>query len=144
MKQFFWSMVLLLAGAPLLAQETAISIDKDAARKAADEMITRYGLDAEQGVKAYKIQERRLRNEAEITALKETDNLLYLQKRKAIRIGTEGSLKRMLNPAQMDIFNAGVSARRLKDSDFLKELKLKGLTQEQMKLALLEREGNFE
>ncbi|MFM9947522.1 MAG: hypothetical protein ACKV1O_06245 [Saprospiraceae bacterium] len=144
MKQFFWSMVLLLAGAPLLAQETAISIDKDAARKAADEMITRYGLDAEQGVKAYKIQERRLRNEAEITALKETDNLLYLQKRKAIRIGTEGSLKRMLNPAQMDIFNAGVAARRKKDSDFLKELKLKGLTQEAMKLALLEREGNFE
>ena len=144
MKQFFWSMVLLLAGAPLLAQETAISIDKDAARKAADEMITRYGLDAEQGVKAYKIQERRLRNEAEITALKEADNLLYLQKRKAIRIGTEASLKRMLTPAQMDVFNAGVSARRLKDSDFLKELKLKGLTQEQMKLALLEREGNFE
>jgi len=144
MKQFFWSMVLLLAGAPLLAQETAISIDKDAARKAADEMITRYSLDAEQAIQAYKIQERRLRNEAEITALKETDNLLYLQKRKAIRIGTEGSLKRMLTPAQMEVFNAGVSARRIKDSDFLKDLKQKGLTQEQMKLALLEREGNFE
>ncbi len=137
-------MVLLLAGAPLLAQETAISIDKDAARKAADEMITRYSLDAEQAIQAYKIQERRLRNEAEITALKETDNLLYLQKRKAIRIGTEGSLKRMLTPAQMEVFNAGVSARRIKDSDFLKDLKQKGLTQEQMKLALLEREGNFE
>lgn len=135
---------MLLAGTPLLAQETAISIDKEAARKAADEMITRYGLDAEQAVQAYKIQERRLRNEAEITALKETDNLLYLQKRKAIRIGTEGSLKRMLNPAQMDVFNAGVAARRKKDSDFLKDLKLKGLTQEEMKLALLEREGNFE
>jgi len=144
MKQFFWSMVLLLAGAPLLAQETAISIDKDAVRKATDEMITRYSLDAEQAIQAYKIQERRLRNEAEITALKETDNLLYLQKRKAIRIGTEGSLKRMLTPAQMEVFNAGVSARRIKDSDFLKDLKQKGLTQEQMKLALLEREGNFE
>ena len=144
MKQFFWSMVLLLAGAPLLAQETAISIDKEAARKAADEMITHYSLNAEQAVQAYKIQERRLRNEAEITALKETDNLLYLQKRKSIRLGTEGSLKRMLTPAQMDIFNAGVAARRLKDSDFLKELKQKGLTQEEMKLALLEREGNFE
>lgn len=144
MKQFFWSMVLLLAGAPLLAQETAISIDKEAARKAADEMITRYSLNAEQAVQAYKIQERRLRNEAEITALKETNNLLYLEKRKSIRLGTEGTLKRMLTPAQMEIFNAGVTARRLKDSDFIKELKQKGLTQEQMKLAMLEREGNFE
>lgn len=137
-------MVLLLAGAPLLAQETAISIDKEAARKAADEMITRYSLNAEQAVQAYKIQERRLRNEAEITALKETNNLLYLEKRKSIRLGTEGTLKRMLTPAQMEIFNAGVTARRLKDSDFIKELKQKGLTQEQMKLAMLEREGNFE
>ena len=144
MKQFFWSMVLLLAGAPLLAQETAISIDKEAARKAADEMITRYSLDAEQAAQAYKIQERRLRNEADIASLKETNNLLFLQKRKAIRIGTEGTLKRMLTPSQMEIFNARAAARRLQDSDFIKELKQKGLTQEEMKLALLEREGNFE
>jgi len=144
MKQFFWSMVLLLAGAPLLAQETAISIDRESARKAADEMIAMYSLNAEQAVKAVKIQERRLRNEAEIASLKQTDNLLFLQKRKAIRIGTEASLKRMLSPTQMEIFNAQVSARRLKDSEFLKDLKQKGMTQDEMKLALLEREGNFE
>lgn len=144
MKQFFWSMVLLLAGTPLLAQETAISIDKEAARKAADKMIALYGLNAEQAVQAYKIQERRLRNEASIAPLKETNNLLFLQKRKAIRTGTEGSLKRMLTPSQMDIFNAQVAARRKQDSDFLKDLKQNQLTQEAMKLAILEHEGNFE
>ncbi|NUO03058.1 MAG: hypothetical protein HUU01_20810 [Saprospiraceae bacterium] len=144
MKQFFWSMVLLLAGAPLFAQQTAISIDKEAARKAADEMTALYGLNAEQAVKAYQIQERRLRNEAEIAPLKETNNLLYLQKRKAIRTGTEGSLKRMLNPSQREIFNARAMERRKRDSDFLKELKLKETPHEAMKLALLEREGNLE
>ncbi len=137
-------MVLLLAGAPLLAQQAAVSIDKEAARKAADEMIALYNLDAEQSTKAYQIQERRLRNEASIASFKETDRPLYLQKRKSIRTGTEASLKRMLTPAQREIFDARAIERRKKDSSFISELKQKGLSQEEMKLAFLEREGNFE
>lgn len=144
MKQFFWSMVLLLIGAPLLAQRADITIDKEVARKAADEMIALYNLDAKQADQAYKIQERRLRNEADIASLKETDNKLYLQKRKAIRTGTEATLKRMLNASQMEIFNARAAERRKQDSDFLKEMKIKGMSQDQMNLALLERAGDFD
>lgn len=137
-------MVLLLAGAPLLAQQTATTIDKEAARKAADAMTALYSLDAAQSAKAYTIQERRLRNEASIASLKETNNQLYLQKRKAIRTGTEASLKRMLNPSQMEVFKARELARRKQDSDFLKTLKEKGMTQDEMKLALLERAGDMD
>lgn len=126
-----------------MAQE-AIAIDKEAARKAADEMIARYSLNAEQSAEALKIQERRLRNEADIASLKASDNLLFLQKRKAIRLGTDASLKRMLNESQMAIFDAAALERRKKDSDFIAGMKQKNLTQEEMKIAFLEREGDLE
>lgn len=137
MKKTILSLFLLFFGLGLFAQAV---LNKDAIRKATDETVALYNLDEKQAANMYVIQERRFRNLAEIEPLKEQDYQLYLQKRKAIRSGTEGSLNRMLDEGQRKIFNAQLLERRKRKSVFIKKLRLQGASKEEIQTALLEYE----
>lgn len=98
-----------------------------------------YQLDEAQTTEMLRIQERRFNNQQEIEPLRTTDYRLYLQKRHAIRVNTDSSIRRMLSPEQITIFNDQQAQRRLADSQFIKEMLQAGKTKEEIELLVLER-----
>ena len=119
------------------AQATA-SVDPAEVQKATDEQVALYKLDANQTQKMYTIQERRLRNLKEIEALKEQNYDLYLAKRKALRTGTEGSIKRLLTPEQRPILDAQLAERRRQEGEKIQALRASGASKEEIQRAILE------
>ena len=88
----------------------------------------------------YKIQERHFKNMASIESLTDTDQNLYVQKRRAVRMGTDASTKRLLTEAQMPIFNEQQLERRKKESALIRKMKAEGDSKEEIQLAILEME----
>ena len=123
----------------------ALSLDAQAVEKAkdpkvqaaTDEMVALYNLDEQQTTKMYTIQERHFRNLSEIAAYETQDPQLFLKKKRSVRDGLEGSIKRMLNEEQMKVFNAQLLERRKKESELIKQLKASGATKEEIQIALL-------
>ena len=111
-------------------------------RKAADEMIEVYNLDEEQAVVAVEIQDRRFRNLAEIESLATTDKDMYRHKYKAIQQSTDASLRRILNEAQMVVYNERKLEIRNKVATKTAELKEQGMSVTEIEDALLEMEKN--
>jgi hypothetical protein len=99
-----------------------------------------YQLDENQAQQMLRIQERRFGNLAEIESLRAGNYPLYLQKRRAIRTNTDGSIRRILRPDQMEIYNQQMTQRRLADSEFIKSKLQEGKTKEEIELLLLERD----
>lgn len=127
-------MALLAIGA------SAQTIDRAAIQQATDDMAALYQLDEDQKTKMYTIQERHFRNMAEIESLSNSDQKLYVQKKRAVRMGTDASTKRLLTETQMPIFNAQQLERRKKESELIRQMKANGATKEEIQLAILEME----
>lgn len=134
MKQLILSLSLILLATGIFAQSQT---NEKTAQEATEAMTSLYSLDETQVEQMMVIQQRRFRNLAEIESLKNTDEKLYRIKMRSIRKGTESSIKRILKPEQMPTFNAQVAERRKKESELVKEMKLKGASKEEIQTALL-------
>ena len=134
MKKIFLTFFVALLAIGTYAQ----TIDRAAVQQATDEMTALYQLDDDQKAKMYTIQERHFKNMAEIESLNNTDQKLYIQKRRAVRMGTDASTKRLLTEAQMPIFDKQQLERRKKESDLIKQMKANGASKEEIQLAILE------
>ena len=134
MKQLILSLSLILLATGIFAQSQT---NEKTAQEATETMTSLYSLDETQVEQMMVIQQRRFRNLAEIESLKNTDEKLYRIKMRSIRKGTEASIKRILKPEQMPTFNAQVAERRKKESELVKEMKLKGASKEEIQTALL-------
>ncbi len=119
------------------------SIDTEEVRKATDELTAKYGLSREQVQQVLVIQERRLRNLAEIEPLKNTDEALYRQKLKNIRMGAEASLERILTPQQRPILERERVERRKQNAAKLRQMELDGVPKEDILKAMEEMESEY-
>lgn len=137
MKKIFLSCFVTLLTFGAFAQ----TIDRAAVQQATDDMAALYQLDEEQKTKMYTIQERHFRNMAEIESLSTTDMKLYAQKKRAVRMGTDASTKRLLTDTQMPIFNAQQLERRKKESELIRKMKAEGASKEEIQLAIFEMEN---
>ncbi len=108
------------------------------ARQATDALTAHYKLDEAQQQQMYQIQLRKYRNLQQIAAYKQTNPTLYLQKLKAIRLGTDGSIKRLLRNEQLPIYYEDLRQRRKREAQLIKELRSQGATQQQIDAALME------
>ena len=106
-------------------------------QEATDQMVALYNLDQQQAAKMYTIQKRHLRNLSEIAVYESQDPQLYLQKKRSVRDGMEGSIRRLLNEEQMKIFNAQILERRKKESELIKQLRASGASKEEIQMAIL-------
>jgi len=105
-----------------------------------EKFTQKYNLNDAQVEKMIKIQERRLKNLAEIQTLRDTDTKTYHQKRNAINKGSETSVGMILTPEQLTIFNeARVALRKAKAKKSV-ELKESGLSYEEIQIALIDLE----
>lgn len=136
MKKIFLTCLVALLAVGAYAQ----SIDRAAVQQATDELAALYQLDDEQKAKMFTIQERHFKNMAQVEPIKNTDQKLYVQKKRAVRMGTDASTKRLLTEAQMPIFNEQQLERRKKESEIIKQMKANGASKEEIQLAILEME----
>ena len=137
MKKFLTSILSLLFVLTLSAQSnTTVNADDPVVKK----FTQTYDLNDAQVLKMITIQERRLRNLTEINNLRETDEKTYHQKRSAINKGTEISIGMILNTEQRTAFNATRVTIRQQKAIKSAELKEKGLTNEEIQIALIDLE----
>lgn len=133
--------VIALMGTVCVSAQSAA--DKEAARKATEELTATYNLSEEQAPKMYVIQERRFRNLSEIESLKTTDEALYFQKLKSIRLGAEASIERMLTPEQLPILQREKAERRKLAGKRIIELEQSGASKADIQRALDELEEEY-
>lgn len=115
---------------------TAMQAQSFNAQNAANELAIAYALDDAQKTEMMTIQQRKARNLTEIQSLKSTDRDAYIKKLKAIRYGTDASIKHLLNKDQMEVFFAKSKERRQKEADLMSKMKEAGATQEEIQEAL--------
>ena len=127
--------ILFVSSSPLLAQS---KVSKRDVQKATNDLIALYQLDQTQQQKAYEIQERKLENLAQVETIKKTDYDTYLRKRRAVQIGADHAIKRLLNESQLKIYQEKQEARRALEAEKMRELKQKGASNEEIQRALLE------
>jgi len=135
MKRIFIGFVILVLSSSLYAQQ---KVNKRSIRKATDELTAVYNLSEVQQQKVYEIQERRLTNLAEIEQMKSQDYKAYLLKRRAVRVGTESAIKRLLEGSQLEIFEVQTEARRKREIEKMQALKRQGATVAEIEIAMLE------
>ncbi len=135
MKKILFSLGFIFLSTLMMAQSSDRAALVDQAVKKAGII---YHLNAAQKAEMKVIAARELRNLDEIESLKTTDAKKYLIKKKGIMLASEGSLKRLLVGDQLKILNDQKVARRKKESALIKEMKVAGLTKEEMELKLLE------
>ena len=135
MKHFLFVVIALFSTQMLTAQAQAERIEEETTK-----LRQRYQLDEAQVVEMRRIQQRRFSNIEEIASLQQSNYDLWIQKRRAIRTNTEGSIRRMLHPEQLPVFDQYMTQRRIEDSNFIKEMQQQGKTKEQIELLLLGRE----
>lgn len=140
MKTILVCVFAILGSFSLAAQS---SIDTEEVRKATDELTAKYGLSREQIQQVLVIQERRLRNLAEIEPLKNTDEALYRQKLKNIRMGAEASLERILTPEQRPILERERVERRKQNAAKLRRMELDGVSKDDILKAMEEMESEY-
>lgn len=124
----------------LTAMAQAPSV-KEAAQKATEELAAMYNLSESQITQMLVIQERRFNNLAEIEPLKTSDELLYRQKLRTIRLGMEASMERMFTPEQRLILNEQRAERRRQDAARLKELQANAASKQELMNFMLELEA---
>ncbi len=115
---------------------TAMQAQSFNAQNTANELASAYSLDDAQKTEMLTIQQRKARNLTEIQSLKSTDRPTYIKKLKAIRYGTDASIKRLLNKDQMEVFFTKSKERRQKEADVMSEMKAAGATREEIQEAL--------
>lgn len=135
MKHFLFLVITLFSIQLLSAQTQAERIEAETAK-----LRQHYQLDETQTTEMRRIQQRRFNNIEEIASLQQSDFSLWVQKRRAIQTNTDGSIRRMLQPDQLPLFDQQMRQRRIEDSNFIKEMQQQGKTKEQIELLLLGRE----
>lgn len=118
----------------------AQSVNKEAINTATTAAAQTYQLNEQQIPKMYKIQERKLRNLAEIESLRSSNYELFLKKKNAIREGTQTSVQRLLTKEQMPILQAQMLDRRKRESSLIQQMKQEGASMEAIQRAILEME----
>ncbi len=108
------------------------------AQQATDKLSQFYGLDAKEQAEMLKVQEHKLRNLAEIEPIKKTDPGLYIQKVRALQIGTEKSIERILTEDQIKLLRQQQISMREEKALAYKELKSSGATQQEIDQKMME------
>ena len=103
----------------------------------------KYDLNEIQVEKMIKIQERRLKNLAEIQTLRDTDSKTFNQKRDAINKGSQTSVGMILTPEQLVVFNEVRVELRKQKAKKSAELKESGLSYEEIQIALIDLEDKM-
>lgn len=134
MKKLFFPLFLLLIAGGVGAQDLARQ-----AEAATAELADHYQLDDEQRAQVYVIEMTRLNNLAAIEKLETGNSRTYWHKRRAIVLGQEQSLDRILRPEQRELLQQKRLERRIAESELVRELKAKGYDQERIRLEVLQR-----
>ncbi len=132
------ALILIAVFAVVSVASAQVKVNKRDLQKATDEVTKLYRLSPEQQQQVREIQEWRLRNMAEIEAIRSSDYPAYLDKRRSVRMGAEQSIKRLLNESQLVIFEQQMAERRQRELDLMRSMKRQGVTPEKIQLALLE------
>ncbi len=129
---------------PLAAQSSESAAPTAATRNpeavAATEALTKkYALTADQAKQMYQIQVRKLRNQAEVEALRTTNPSLYQSKRQSLQKGTLASIRRLLHTKeQVQLYQkTQVEVRTLRAAK-RKELMVQNAPKETVEAALLD------
>ena len=150
MKKVFLCFILAAIGFSVSAQDKAaerservaqmkLELTKPEVKAATAEMTKLYELTPKQADQMAKVQLRKLKNLADIAPLKESNKMTYFSKLRAIRLGVEASTKRILTSRQMLTFNKLQEDRRIEESKLIKELKVKGLSRTEIRIAVIEK-----
>lgn len=136
MKKYLFLILSLSLTLTAFAQHEVPASDPSV-QEVVEKFTTKYQLDETQEAKMVKIQQRRLHNLSEVSALEKENPAKYLQKRKAINTGTEVSIKMMLTKEQRILFDQDRIAVRMKKAEKTAELKAQGMTLKQMEPYML-------
>ena len=135
MKNTILSFALLLFGLSLAAQS-----GQPTAQSLTDKMAEKYQLTDQQKTEMLTIQERLLRNLSEIEGLKKTDPTQHIEKMRALKMGTDSSIERLLTKDQLTIFRQEKAEFRKQKSTLYSDLKAKGASQMQIDYKISELE----
>lgn len=135
MKNTILSFALLLFGLSLAAQS-----GQPTAQSLTDKMAEKYQLTDQQKTEMLTIQERLLRNLSEIEGLKKTDPTQHIEKMRALKMGTDSSIERLLTKEQLTIFRQEKAEFRKQKSTLYSDLKAKGASQMQIDYKISELE----
>lgn len=124
----------LIAGTSLWAQDRSPAIEE-----AVTQQTAHFELRPDQVEEMYVIEERRARNLAEIEVLRESDYLLFLQKKKAIRTHIRGNIRQILDKEQRMILDEDMRQERIAMKNLALEMQEQGKSKEEIELMLLER-----
>ena len=106
--------------------------ERTPAQEMTDQLVEKYKLDDTQQTEMLTIQERKYRNFSEIEKLRKTDPLKFIEKIRALKLGTDASVQRMLTEEQLVIFRKEKIEFRKQKSAVYSELKSKGASQLQI------------
>jgi hypothetical protein len=108
-------------------------------REAAEKLVAKYTLNADQAKQMYTIQQRKQRNFGQIESLKATDRGLYLAKLESAQKGTLASIRRILQTKeQVELYQKTQAEVRTQRAVKRKELTGQNLSKEDIQAALLE------
>ena len=124
----------LLIGGFAFAQERSAAVEQ-----AVRTQTERYQLTPAQVEEMYVIEARRERNLNELEQIRESDPRLYLEKKRSIRLNSEGSIRRILDPRQRQILQQEQAAYRTATSNLIREMRQAGKSKEEIEMIILER-----
>lgn len=126
----------VLCSIAVFAQKTTLPpIYEDAAA-----ISERYQLDESQQAQLQKILATRAANLEAIAPLQTTDQVSFWQKRKAVYVGQQAAIERLLTTkAQKQAFAELKLANRVAESELMRELLDQGYTREEVRLLVIER-----
>lgn len=135
MKNLILSLVCLLATVVVFGQS-----EISPAQQLTDKLSEKYKLTKKQQADMLVVQERNLRNLSEIEDLKQTNPAKHIEKMRALKIGMDGSIEKILNEEQRPLFHQDKAAFRKQKSILYSELKSKGASQNQIEFKIAELE----
>jgi hypothetical protein len=130
--------LLLLPALFLMVSLSAQDISATEVSEQTDALVQVYNLNSEQAAEMYKIQERKFRNLASISHLKQENEELYYQKLKAIQYNTDVSIQRLLNSDQMKVFYQRSVDRRQRQANLARKMQEEGASPQEIERALIE------
>lgn len=135
MKNTILSFAFLLLAAVVFGQS-----NQPTAQEMTDKLTEKYNLTTQQQAEMLTIQERKLRNFTEIEGLKKTDPTKHIEKMRALKLGIDASIERLLNEEQLVVFRQEKAEFRKQKSTVYSELKSSGASQMQIDYKISELE----
>lgn len=140
MKRLTWLALVLFWVGNANAQSDQMIANPTDLNQAVKEMSDLYRLDPIQTERMLVIQRRRLEQINSVDHLRNENFEQYLRKRRSIRRGAEGAIRKMLTPEQVPVFNRQLADRRHLESDLIKKMKNQGASREMIELEVLKLE----